>query len=77
VLRTYEEMCDEESICNYCSQTDYGECKSSATPNGYWSCEGSWCKDSYDKYLDDEGVTENIVKYASKVKLLNKEDFSE
>lgn len=77
MLRTYEEMCDDESICDYCSRTDYGEYKFSSTPDGYWSCEGSWCKESYDAYLDNEDTTENIVKYASKVRLLNKEELSE
>ena len=76
MLQTFEEMCDDESICNYCSHTEYGEYKSGVTPNGYWSCEGSWCKDAYEEYLDENGTTENIVKYASVVKLTNKEDFN-
>jgi hypothetical protein len=40
-------------ICNYCSRTDYGECKSGVTPNGYWSCEGSWCNEAYECYLEE------------------------
>lgn len=74
MLKTFEEMCDDECICNYCSRTEYGEYKSGVTPDGYWSCEGSWCKDAYEDYLDEEGATVNIVKYASNVKLENKED---
>lgn len=77
MLKTFKEMCDDESICEYCSQTDFGEYKEQVTPSGYSCCEGMWCKCSYDKYLDERGVTENIIKYASKVKLLNKEDFNE
>lgn len=73
MLKTYEEMCDDESICDYCR----AEPGVFGTPNGYVSCEGSWCKEAYDTYLDNEGVTENIIKYASKVKLINKEDFDE
>ena len=77
MLKTFKEMCDDESICDYCSQTDYGEHKSYGTPNGQWFCEGVWCKDAYESYLDNENTTENIIKYASKVKLTNKEDFDE
>jgi hypothetical protein len=77
MLKTFEEMCDDETICNYCSRTEYGEKKSGVTPNGYWSCEGNWCKEAYSDYLDDEDTTENIVKYASKVRLINKEDLNE
>ena len=77
MLKTFEEMCDDESICSYCLPTDYGEHKSCITPNGYWSCEGEWCKDAYESYLDENRTTVNIVKYASKVKLSNKEDVNE
>ncbi len=76
MLQTFEEMCDSEEICEYCSATDYGEHKSCYTPNGYWMCEGAWCKDAYDDYLDENETTENIVKYASVVKLANKEEFN-
>jgi len=75
MFKTFEEMCEDETICDYCSTTDYGEHKSCVTPSGYWCCEGSWCNNAYSVYLDNENTTENIVKYASKVKLNNKEDF--
>jgi len=77
MFKTFEEMCDDESICDYCSRTDYGEYKSEVTPNGYWSCEGSWCNEAYECYLEDNGLTENIIKYGSKVKLINKESVNE
>lgn len=77
MIKTFEELCDDESICDYCSRTDYGEHNSSVSPSGYWSCEGSWCDESYESYLDNENITKNIVKYASKVKLINKGDFDE
>lgn len=74
MLKTIEEMGDD--ICGYCFDTGYGECKSCVTPNGYWSCEGRWCKDAYEEYLDENKTTENIVKYASVVKLINREEFN-
>lgn len=73
MLKTFEEMCDDESICDYCSPTDYGERKSCQTPSGIWMCEGTWCVDSYEAYLDENEATENLVKYQNCVKLLNKE----
>ena len=51
---TPEEL--DERLCEYCVRTDYGEHKASATPNGYWSCEGAWCDEAYSEYLDTEYV---------------------
>lgn len=73
MLKTFEEMQDDETICDYCRAKPGVFC----TPNGYISCEGSYCSEAYERYLDNENTTENIVKYASKVKLTNKEDFDE
>ena len=35
------------------------------------------CEDAYREYLDDNETSENVVKYASKVILTNKEDIDE
>ena len=76
VLKTFEEMCDDESICEYCSATDYGEHKSYGTPNGQVFCEGAWCKEAYEAYLDECNGTDNLVKYQNGTKLTNKEEFN-
>lgn len=73
MLKTFSEICDDETICDYCR----AEPGVFGTPNGYTSCEGSFCNEAYESYLDNENTTENIVKYASKVKLTNKEDYNE
>lgn len=52
---TPEEL--DESLCHYCSETDYGEYKMYGTPNGPVFCEGAWCEDAYQEYLDDNGFT--------------------
>lgn len=75
MLKTFEEMCDNESICKYCLATDYGEHKSYGTPNGQVFCEGTWCEEAYEAYLDNFNATENLVKYQNSIKLLNKEKF--
>lgn len=46
------EQLDEE-ICSYCYRTEYGEKKSYSYPGGYISCEGSYCPEAYDDYLED------------------------
>lgn len=75
-LQTFEELCGSMEICNYCSTTDYGERAQYVTSSGtFVSCEGSFCSQAYDAYLDENETTENIVKYASRVKLTNKENF--
>lgn len=48
---TMEEL--DEELCGYCSPTNYGEVSSCVTPNGFSSCEGMFCDDAYQKYLDD------------------------
>ena len=75
IYKTFEEMCNDETICNYCKATNYGECKSSITPNGYWACEGVWCEDAYECYLNNNNISEEIIKYQNNVKLINKEEF--
>ena len=44
----------DEELCNHCSATDYGEKKEYHTPSGVYMCEGRWCDDAYQAYLDDE-----------------------
>lgn len=51
-MRSMEELQDSEELCKYCARTDYGTRKFCQTPNGYWSCEGSWCEEAYDAYLE-------------------------
>lgn len=48
-----EEQLDDE-LCSYCSRTDYGEKKGYSYPGGYVFCEGSYCPEAYDEYLEDE-----------------------
>lgn len=54
MVKTIEELQDSGIICDYCSVDDkfkgggvYG------TPNGYISCEGTWCKEAYEIYLEE------------------------
>lgn len=42
----------EDTLCDYCEKTDYGEHKNYGTPNGPVMCEGAWCGEAYQEYLD-------------------------
>lgn len=75
MYETFKELVDRGSLCNYCSPTNYGESSSYSTPNGYYSCEGCYCEKAYQRYLEENNLSENIIKYAEKVKLINKGDF--
>lgn len=47
-----QENLDEE-LCDYCKVTRCGGSPSTQTPNGYWACEGRWCSEAYQEYLDE------------------------
>lgn len=44
----------DEELCSHCAETDCGEKKECHTPNGLWMCEGRWCDEAYQAYLDEE-----------------------
>lgn len=48
----FEDM-DVEILCQYCEKTDYGNEAYYHTPHGIESCEGRWCEEAYDAYLED------------------------
>lgn len=50
---SFEEMCSSENICDYCINTNYGENKCVVTPSGPIMCEGRWCDDAYETYLEE------------------------
>ncbi len=51
---TVEELFNiDNSLCAYCSKTNYGENSSSSSPQGMISCEGRYCDEAYAEYLDD------------------------
>jgi len=48
---TREELGDY--LCeNYCDNTEYGKRAYTATPDGPSMCEGRWCDENYETYLD-------------------------
>lgn len=49
---------DCDDLCGYCHRTDYGSKAFGVTPNGYYSCEGAWCGEAYESYLEDNFALE-------------------
>ena len=67
VIKTFEEMDDGESLCDYCACTNYGEYSNSCvTPNGFISCEGEFCENAYTYYVDD--VKARLIKMEERFK---------
>ncbi len=73
-LRLFEEIAESEDLCSYCEQTDYGLNKCIRYPDGVDFCEGRYCSEAYEEYLKEMGVSEDVVKYANNVKLINGKD---
>ena len=44
---------DDQELCNYCADTEYGDVREVLTPTGMHYCEGRWCSNAYDLYLDE------------------------
>ena len=42
-----------DELCEYCEATDYGRHSSYVCPSGYVSCEGRFCPEAYEQYLDE------------------------
>lgn len=51
--RSMEDM--DEELCHYCLRTERGEYKSVGYPGGVHYCEGAFCTEAYDLYLEEEG----------------------
>ena len=47
----FEDM--DRELCQYCEKTNYGNEAYYQTPHGIESCEGRWCEEAYDAYLED------------------------
>lgn len=46
----------DEELCSYCEPTEWGERKCYGTPDGPVMCEGAFCGEAYDLYLDEHFV---------------------
>lgn len=51
---SFEKLFDVDGLCQYCSETGYGEHKYDISSRwGMVSCEGCWCDEAYQQYLDE------------------------
>ena len=65
-LYTFEEMQDREMLCDHC-RADPG-CYQSPSGDPIW-CEGAYCDEAYQSYLDNNEITETVVKIKNKTKV--------
>ncbi len=72
MLKTMEEMKDDGSLCDFCPSTEYDRLANKA--RRITECGEDMCDIAYSYYLDDNQTTENVVKYAKKVKLIKEEN---
>lgn len=51
--KTKDELIDSEEICEYCPlQAELDELPPPPTPSNPMGCEGIYCDEAYDNYLD-------------------------
>ena len=71
IIRDIEEMAEDESLCEYC------HAEPGIFPDSYGnpcSCEGLYCSDAYEKYLDENGFSKRAVKVKDKTKVTIERD---
>lgn len=54
--KSFDKMADD-TLCFYCEETEGGKAAVIGTPNGPIMCEGAYCEEAYQAYLDYEGFT--------------------
>lgn len=54
--KSFKEL--DAELCQHCSATDWGEKAFISTPNGPIMCEGSYCDDAYEAYLESCALEE-------------------
>lgn len=62
MVRSKEDMIESNDLCEHCHCTNYGEYDAEDVQRitvHSAGCEGSWCDEAYDKYLDNEKDKEN------------------
>lgn len=65
IIKSIEDF-DSEELCEYCVYETSGY----ATPYGYESCEGSKCQEAYERYLEENDISERAVNISKKVKII-------
>lgn len=59
-------MAEDESLCEYCDSEPGWHMSGGGTP---YSCEGSSCKEAYDRYLDELEISARTVTIKNKTKV--------
>lgn len=52
--KSLEKLATDDELCSYCYRTGGGEYAMVVTPNGLDACEGRFCEEAYEEYLEQE-----------------------
>lgn len=52
--KSLEKLAIDDELCSYCYRTGGGEYSMIVTPNGLSACEGRFCEEAYEEYLEQE-----------------------
>lgn len=66
MLQTFEEITEIECLCEYCDADPGWHSDGGGNP---YCCEGAYCEEAYERYLDDLGISDTVVKIAKKTKV--------
>ena len=64
-------MAEDESLCEYCDAEPGWHMPGGGTP---YSCEGAYCKEAYECYLHELGISDRVVKIKNKTKVTIERD---
>lgn len=59
-------MAEDKSLCEYCDADSGWYSNGGDSP---YCCEGAYCKEAYERYLDDLGISDTVLKIAKKTKV--------
>lgn len=64
-------MTEDESLCEYCDAEPGWHSTSGGDPV---CCEGTWCEEAYECYLDELDISDRVVKIKNKTKVTIERD---
>lgn len=66
MFKALEEMAEDESLCRYCIAEPGWQMGGGGVP---YCCEGAYCEEAYESYLDENEITKRIVSIAKRTKV--------
>ena len=64
-------MVEDKSLCEFCDAEPGWHSTGGGNPI---CCEGMWCEEAYERYLDELGISDRVVKIKNKTKVTIERD---